>query len=155
MTLLLQNRQRARKINLRALRKITRYLLENLLEQNQFELAIHLVSPSEIAALNETFLQHHGPTDVISFDYGKTKNKLRGEIFICLEVAVKQARQFRATWPSELMRYIIHGILHLEGFDDLYPPARKQMKRRENLLLQKLHFQFSFNQLDAKKSSHK
>ncbi len=152
MILLVQNRQRARKINLRELRKITVYLLETLLEQNQFELAIHLVSPSEIAALNETFLQHHGPTDVISFDYGETKNQVRGEIFICLEVAVKQAKQFRATWPSELMRYIVHGILHLEGFNDLQPPARKQMKRRENLLLQKLHSKFSLNQLDAKKN---
>jgi probable rRNA maturation factor len=42
---------------------------------------------------------------------------LHGELFICLDDAVKQAREFRTTWQSELTRYVIHGLLHLCGHD--------------------------------------
>ena len=72
---------------------------------------------------------------------------VHGEIFICIDDAVKQARQFRTTWQSELVRYLIHGVLHLVGYDDLTPAGRRAMKREENRLLRMLSRQFSLRRL--------
>ena len=198
--LVLQNRQKVLRVDLRLLRRLTKHLLEQELHLASYELCVHLVSASEITRLNEQFLQHAGPTDVIAFDQRgaanlintplqrgaprrkRTENRfngfsptpetvetvytsaaphvtplkrgvnerslvcpaddgeaphpaLQGELFICLEVAVTQAQQFRTTWTSELARYIIHGLLHLSGYDDLSPGPRRVMKREENRLL--------------------
>jgi len=91
-----------------------------------------------MAALNWQHLQHEGPTDVITFGYADGGKVLHGELFICIDVAVEQARQFRTTWQDELMRYVIHGILHLQGYDDMEPAKRRIMKRAENRLLKQL-----------------
>ncbi len=72
-----------------------------------------------------------------------------GEIFICIDDAVKQSRQFRTAWQSELVRYVIHGLLHLAGHDDLRPVARRKMKREENRLLRLLAKRFAFGKLAA------
>jgi probable rRNA maturation factor len=55
-----------------------------------------------------------------------------------VDEAILQARRFRTTWQAEVMRYIIHGTLHLLGYDDLRMPARRMMKRQENRLLRRL-----------------
>jgi probable rRNA maturation factor len=73
---------------------------------------------------------------------------LCGEIFICVDEAVLQARRFRTSWPSEVVRYLVHGVLHLRGYDDLQPAARRRMKRQENRLLRALAARFSLSQLE-------
>jgi probable rRNA maturation factor len=90
---------------------------------------------------------HEGPTDVITFDYGEngtrnTHHALHGEIFICVDVALTQARKFRTTWQSEVVRYIVHALLHLCGYDDLKPAGQRVMKRCENQLVRKLTTRF-------------
>jgi len=72
---------------------------------------------------------------------------LHGEIFICLDDAVSQARRFRTTWQTELVRYLVHGVLHLLGYDDATSGDRRAMKRAENRWLRSLSRQFSFRQL--------
>lgn len=148
----IRNRQRTRPVDLRLLRKITNFLLKEILNQPQFELGIHLVAADEMAKVNETFLQHAGSTDVITFDYNdaKSKNELHGEIFISIDDAVKQAKEFRTTWQSELARYIVHGILHLQGYDDLDSVSRKKMKRVESQTLKRLAKYFPLKQLHRK-----
>jgi len=74
---------------------------------------------------------------------------LHGELFICIDDAVAQARPFRTTWQSEIVRYVVHGILHLQGFDDSTPDARRKMKRQENHLMRALAKRFSFHQLGS------
>ena len=61
--------------------------------------------------------------------------KLHGEIFVCVDEAVLQARKFGTSWQSEIVRYIVHGVLHLLGFDDSSAGARRKMKREENRLV--------------------
>jgi probable rRNA maturation factor len=154
-TLLIQNRQRATPINTRFLRTIIAALLEETLKLETFDLAINLVRAPEMACLNETFLEHEGSTDVITFDYAESPTcntqaaarYLHGEIFISIDDAASQARQFRTTWQSELARYIIHGVLHLQGFDDLNPAARRKMKREENRLLKEINRRFPLRKL--------
>jgi len=144
-----RNRQRTRTLNLPLLRRITRHLLEHQFGLTRYELGIHLVAAAEMAEVNERFLQHSGSTDVITFDHGPAGNEqLHGEVFVCIPDAVKQARQFRTTWQSELVRYVLHGLLHLQGYDDLKPGARKIMKRKESHLLRQVAASFPLRQLD-------
>jgi rRNA maturation RNase YbeY len=75
---------------------------------------------------------------------------LHGEIFVCLEDAVAQARQFGVTWQDELARYVVHGLLHLLGHDDLDSAARRRMKREENRLVRELAGRFRLSQLSRR-----
>ena len=70
-----------------------------------------------------------------------------GEIFICLDEAVSQARRFRTTWQSELVRYVVHGVLHLLGYDDAASRARRRMKKAEDTLLHLLAREFDLYNL--------
>ena len=148
----LRNRQRTRPVNLRLLRQILLALLQDLLSVRSFEVGIHLVEAPEIIQLNETFLHHAGPTDVITFNYSSPaeSDRLQGEIFICVGEAVAQARRFRTTWRAELVRYAVHGALHLLGHDDLKPAPRRQMKREEDRLVRLLARRFSFQALQGR-----
>ncbi len=148
MTLLsFRNRQRTRRVDLRLLRKIAVACLKEIFAQPQFELGIHLVAAEEMATVNQNFLQHSGSTDVITFDYSASETVLYGEILISIDDAVSQAKEFRTTWQSELVRYIVHGILHLRGFDDLNAVARKKMKREENRVVVELTRRFLLSKL--------
>ena len=152
--LLIRNRQRLVQINTRQLRLVAKAMLEELLTTHEFDLAIHIVRAPEMARLNEKFLQHQGSTDVITFDYSENKpgtqsvpSSLHGEIFICIDDTLNQAREFHASWQSELARYVIHGFLHLQGFDDTNSTARRNMKREENRLLKKITRLFPLSKL--------
>ena len=159
MSVAVTNSQRTRKINLRLLKKITGTLLMEL-EVEAAELAICLVDEAEMTRINETFLRHGGSTDVITFDYTDSDSArpadsvhrvtcpaIQGEIFVCVDEAVAQARKFDTNWQSEVARYIVHGVLHLTGHNDHRPAARKKMKREENRLLAGLCLRFSLAQL--------
>jgi rRNA maturation RNase YbeY len=157
MGISIRNRQRTRRINPTVLRKLTRAALDVLLPGGQYDLAIHFVAEDEIIRLNETFVHHKGATDVITFDYGHDQGwvpgspALHGEIFVCVDVAIAQARCFRTTWQSEVVRYIIHGILHLQGFDDCRAAARRIMKREESRVLRLISGEFKLTRLSAQK----
>jgi probable rRNA maturation factor len=159
--LLLFNRQKTRKIRLPLLRRICRCVLDaqvsgvsakskKQLSKREYEIGVHLVGTAEITRLNETFLHHHGPTDVITFDYGgdAPAGVLSGEIFISVDEAIVQAQRFATQWQSELVRYFIHGLLHLEGHDDCAPGPRKKMKVRENRLLKDLSRRLNWGKLE-------
>ena len=134
--LAITNRQRDRKVDTRRVREVAAAVLA---EAGQgAELGINFVSAKRSAEVNWQFLQHEGPTDIITFDHGSTPERLFGEMFICVPEAVRQAAEFGTTWEAELLRYVIHGILHLRGYDDLEPTKRRVMKREENRLVRKL-----------------
>jgi len=156
-------------VDLRLLRRIVKALLQDLLRQENFDLGIYLVAAPKMTELNETFLRHKGPTDVIAFDYANRgckvqspKSKvqspqpdagaalLHGEIFVCVEEAISQARRFRTIWQSELVRYIVHGLLHLCGYDDRHATARRGMKREEDRLLRRLARQFDLGKAGSR-----
>lgn len=150
--LALRNAQRAHRVRIDLAREITRHLLEEMLGLANYELAVTLVSPARMAEINQEFLEHEGSTDVISFDYLEGQEEGRqarvyGEIFISVADARKQAREFRTTWQEELVRYIVHGVLHLLGYDDLSPAKRKTMKREEGKLVRRLGKEFPLRKL--------
>lgn len=163
MDVAVTNRQRARKINLRLLKQIADALLADLEIENA-ELGVYLVGAPEITRINGTFLRHQGSTDVITFDYADAGGKcfvtdqkvrtttkrcrpLHGDIFICVDEAIGAARRFRTTWQSEIVRYLVHGVLHLRGYDDARPDRRRKMKREEDRRVHRLSRRFSLAQL--------
>jgi len=151
MNIVIANRQRVKKINSRLVKEITAAILAEM-KIAHCELEINLLAAREMAALNETFLHHEGSTDVITFDYSEGKKLRRnvgvaGEIFVCVSDAIKQAKEFKTSWQSEVARYIIHGILHLLGHDDLKPQLRRKMKREENLLMHVVCRRFSLAEI--------
>jgi probable rRNA maturation factor len=153
MNVVIANRQRVKKINARLLKQIVNELPAEL-KISEAKLGINLVTAPEITLMNETFLKHTGSTDVITFDYlerrkaGSGRRKwLCGEIFICVDEAILQARKFKTNWQSEIVRYIVHGVLHLLGHDDRRVEARRRMKREENRLLGRLSKKFSLAQI--------
>ena len=99
-------------------------------------LSIVLVSDPAMARLNHQYHNTAGTTDVLSFDYGAG----HGELIISVARAVAQARRYRTTPSRELALYVIHGILHLQGYDDLTPGKRRRMRAAERRLLHKLDF---------------
>jgi probable rRNA maturation factor len=152
-SLLLNNRQRTRKINQRLLREVSLGLLDDHLQLKAYKLGITLIAETEMTRLNSTFLQHRGSTDVITFDYADVPDlstNICGEIFACVDEAVLQARRFCTTWQSEIVRYIIHGTLHLLGHDDHVASYRRKMKREENRLLRLLATRFPLSRLAPK-----
>ena len=151
-TLLLRNCQEACFVNLRLFRQMLLVLLKDLLAIRSFELGVCLVDSGEITRLNESFLDHEGPTDVITFNYSErgSTSVLHGDVFICMTEAVRQAREFGSTWQSELVRYAVHGVLHLQGYDDRQSDARRTMKRQEERLVKALAKQFALRELGRK-----
>lgn len=147
--LFLRNQQRARRVDRRHLCRIIRSVLHDDLEVVDYELTIHLVGEPAMVRLNETYLKHEGSTDVITFDYSDPARValLSGEIFICMNEAIAQAPRFRSTWQLEVVRYVIHGLLHLSGYDDRATAARRKMKRKEDQLLRKLWLRFNIGRI--------
>ena len=84
--------------------------------------------------LNRRFLAHDRPTDVIAFPLGEESN-LEGEIYVNLDKARRQARTYHVTAANETARLIIHGILHLLGYDDRTRAKARRMKAREDFLV--------------------
>jgi probable rRNA maturation factor len=104
------------------LRKGKRSDLRKLLE-----VFVWLISDRRMAVLHRQFLGQSGPTDVLTFQHG--------EIFISVETARRHARAFGNSLTRELELYIIHGLLHLHGFDDQTPgEARKMGAAQEKIL---------------------
>jgi probable rRNA maturation factor len=153
--LVLRNGQRTRALNISLIRRITRRILESEFHLSEYELGLHLVEAPEMAEINQRFLQHAGSTDVITFDHnhGNSPARLHGEIYISVSDAVEQAGEFGTTWQSEVVRYIIHGLLHLRGYDDLATARRREMKREENRLLRIIESKFVIHELARTRKS--
>lgn len=96
------------------------------------ELTLLLVDDGGIGALHERWLGDPRPTDVITFDLGEgIPGAIRGDIACSAETAVREATHYG--WPPrcELAYYVIHGVLHLTGYDDRRGDDRRAMRARE------------------------
>ena len=89
-----------------------------------------LVSDRRMAELHRRFLDLPGATDVITFQHG--------EIFVSAETARTNAARFGKSFDYEIRLYLVHGLLHLHGFDDKKPAAAAKMKRAQEKLMASL-----------------
>ena len=88
--------------------------------------------------VNREFLGHDYYTDVITFDYS-TASTLNGDIFISLDTVRSNAEMVGTTFDQELLRILIHGVLHLTGQGDKTPESKAQMTAKEEHALSKLN----------------
>ncbi len=89
-----------------------------------------------IRQLNRKFMNMNQSTDVLSFDMSDASaDATIGEIYVNLDRTRKQALEFGVTFWNELVRLVIHGILHLYDYDDKYPVSRKRMTQRQEELV--------------------
>ena len=95
--------------------------------RNLSEVSVWLISDRRMALLHRKFLGQSGPTDVMTFQHG--------EIFISVDTARRHARAFENSLLRELKLYIVHGLLHLHGFDDQTPSKARKMKAAQERIL--------------------
>ena len=104
------------------------------------KIGLAFVDSAHIHRLNKQFLNHDEPTDVLTFPYTKPKSaKLEGELVIGFEIAAEYAADRGHNMKLELILYVIHGCLHLCGYDDRSEKATKQMRAKERYYLAKLN----------------
>jgi len=97
----------------------------------------NFIDSGSILEINRKYLGHNYCTDIITFDYSYEKNNLDGELFISLPEAAENSKKYRVSIDDELSRLIIHGILHLIGYDDKTPAEKKIMKIQEDKFIKK------------------
>jgi len=117
-----------------------RSLCERILGDHQImsgKVNVVLVNSETIQQYNRDFLQHDYPTDVISFPIEDRRGEgyLEGEVLVCTEIAQCRAAEFGWTAEEELLLYVVHGLLHLTGYDDTTPEQRAAMQEKERSYL--------------------
>ena len=103
-----------------------------------FALSVVFVGSRFIRMINREYLSHDYVTDVVSFPLGPEPGP-DGEIYVNLDRAALQAKQYKVPFHAEIRRLVIHGLLHLLGYDDATPRAKRAMTRRENHYLEQFH----------------
>lgn len=97
--------------------------------------SVAVVDDPAIAALNARFLGDDQPTDVLSFLLEQADGYLEGEVVVSAQTAAAEAQRFGWSPADELLLYVVHGILHLAGYDDVTSEQRRVMRRRERACL--------------------
>lgn len=101
------------------------------------DLTINFISSENITILNKKHLKHSYSTDIITFNYSGSNQYLDGELFISVEDAARNAIKYKVSLNNELVRLVIHGLLHLLGYNDKKLNEKKIMKSVENQLTYK------------------
>lgn len=143
MDLTISNRQRSVRFDLRWLRKVGAAALEacepwsgdgKFALKDLGEVEVAVVSDAVIARVHVDFMGIEGATDVITFDHG--------EIVISAQTAAACAAEHGHRVDEELALYVIHGLLHLNGYDDVTPTARRTMHAVQNRVWRLLRKRF-------------
>ncbi len=111
---------------------------------DEAEVSIVFVDNPRIQALNKQYRGVDSPTDVLSFSMQEGENipgedSLLGDVIISLETAVHQAEEFGHSVDREVAYLAVHGVLHLLGYDHMKEPDRKQMREKEEAIMQKIN----------------
>jgi rRNA maturation RNase YbeY len=107
-------------------------------EKSEGGIAVILADDTAIRDLNRRFLGKDRPTDVLAFTLGKVPGEIWGEVYISVPRARAQAVDYRVPFEEELARLVIHGILHLTGYDDSSVTQQQEMRNREDYFLKQL-----------------
>jgi len=123
--------------NLRQKRKIREWICKAA-ENEDFTIGVLnyiLTSDNILVQLNKEYLQHFTLTDIITFDLSEKEGELSGDIYISVDRAKENAKEFKVSLKNELSRLMIHGVLHLMGYKDKSQEERAQMRAREEFYL--------------------
>lgn len=130
------------RLSLATLKRVLQCCLE-ILNISTDEVIFHFVSLKEICALHSRFFDDPSPTDCITVPIDPPGEQrggyhLLGEVFICPKVAKLYAQEHDLPPFTELIRYAIHGLLHLIGYDDMHLKDARAMRKKEEEVLKKV-----------------
>ena len=115
-------------------RMVLKQWIKNTIEANNKEMgdiSYIFCSDDQLLDINKEFLNHDYYTDIITFDYCEGE-KLSGDLFISVDSVRENAIEYGAEFKDELNRVIVHGLLHLIGYDDHCDEDIAQMRAKEN-----------------------
>jgi len=117
-------------------RKTVNWIIESARREKRSVLEVNYIFCSDryLLRLNNEFLSHDTLTDIISFDYTVGK-EISGEIYISLDRVKENALKFNSGFQDELLRVMIHGVLHLSGYSDKKPKEAARMRKKEEAYL--------------------
>lgn len=121
----------------------------------EWELSVDFVGDRAMALANQDYVGHQGTTDVITFSYFDADAPIFDgdvaiELFICTDVAAREgSERADSSYAHELMLYLVHGLLHSAGEDDLTEVAALSMRKRESEVLAVLLQEFNFSDIFA------
>ena len=126
-------------------KKLVHKIVKKLVEDFNFSIKnvqINFINSKEIKKINNKYLKHNYSTDIITFNYSETKKELDGEIYISIEDVASNSEKYKVTFMEEVLRLIIHGFLHLLGYDDKDKKNKVIMKRLEDKLFNQYRMLF-------------
>jgi len=140
MSVAIQNKQRLVRIDRRKIQRIVQKIFVHFKLGTVVHVNLLFLDDQSMTALHRDFLGQSGPTDVLAFGMREGKplkgdSALLGDIAISTETAVRQAKRFHSSVERELALYVIHGMLHLLGYEDHHRRSRLKMRREERILL--------------------
>ena len=104
----------------------------------ELQLSIVVMSDDELLSINRTSLAHDYYTDIITFEIDRTEETMEAEIYISVDRAKENAKKYKVEIEEELIRLVVHGVLHLAGYSDKISSSKNQMRRRERWYLAKI-----------------
>jgi len=99
------------------------------------QIGIVLTGHERLHEMNRDYLGHDFETDVLSFLIETTENGVEGEVYVDIETAAERCEEFACTQKEEIERYVVHGVLHLVGYDDDTPEKKQIMHDLESTVL--------------------
>jgi rRNA maturation RNase YbeY len=103
-------------------------------KKKEGELSFIFCSDKYLLNINRQYLQHDDYTDIITFDYTQ-KNLVSGDIYISIERVKENAQTYKVTFQNELLRVMVHGVLHLCGYKDKTSRDARIMREKEDYYL--------------------
>jgi len=125
--------------NLKNKQQVISWVNNSIIKENRISGDINVIFTSDryLLGINKKYLKHNYFTDIVTFNYCE-KDTINGDIFISIDTVKNNSLRFDVNFNVELERVIIHGILHLIGYDDQNDEEKALMREKENYYLDRL-----------------
>ena len=118
-------------------KKVTTWIKNTIKKEGATLISLNYIFCTDeyLHQMNVQFLKHDTLTDIITFNYNPSKTEIEGEIYISIDRVRENAKNFETDFQTELNRVIIHGVLHLIGYNDKNKSQKAIMREKEDTYL--------------------